>query len=655
MVSGSAAVADTNVQQDGAGDPSVQASLGSGTVQATGNVSLSSTLVATANSQTFGFAVGLVSGSASVANAILTPSVQTVIAGGSVTSSSGGISLQSLYNATPTGAVAGSGLGATAIAQASSGSEFLAGSGASTIATDGGITDASVQGGTLSASGGISLLSSSYASPTATSQGLAGGAIGFGATIATATSSGSTEANMSGSITGGASLSVGSLATESSTSSGQALSGGIVSGNAAQANSYVQQDGANDASAQASLGSGTVLVSGNITVGSQLTALANATATGLALGAVSAAGSVTNAILTPDVQTFITGGSVTSTAGGISLTSLYNANSNGASAGTGLGAIATSQASSGGLLAGSGANSTATDTGITDTNVDGGTLSAAGGITLLASSYASPTAKSTGIAGGAIGVGATIATATANGSTEANMNGTTNGASSLAVTALGTELAVDTSQALSGGLIAGNASQANAYVQQDGANDASVQASLGGGNVLASGNIAVSSDLNAEANATALGTALGALAASGSVTTATLTPLVQSFIAGGSVTSSSGGISLTSLYNANSTAPARARRSERPRIRRPRPAACSPAAAPTQRRPTLGSTSRPSAAGRYPPRAASHWCRVHTRHRRRRRPARPAARSASAPRSPRRRQTVRPRPTWMERSRVPAA
>ena len=375
--------------------------------------------------------------------------------------------------------------------------------------------------------------------------------LGIGASVATATVDGATIANLGGNATSGGSVVVTAAGAELATSDAFAVSGGVVSGSAAVADTNVQQDGANDASVQASLGSGTVLVSGNITVGSRLTALSNPTATGLALGAVSAAGSVTNAILTPDVQTFITGGSVTSTAGGISLTSLYNANTSGASAGTGLGATATSQASSGGLLAGSGANSTATDTGITDTNVEGGTLSAAGDITLLASSYASPTATSTGIAGGAIGVGATIATATANGSTEANMNGTTNGASSLTVTALGTELAVDTSQAQRRShrrqRISGECIRPAGWP-----NDASVQASLGSGTVLASGNIAVSSDLNAEANATALGTALGAIAAAGSVTTATLTPLVQSFIAGGSVTSSSGGISLTSLYNANS-------------------------------------------------------------------------------------------------------
>ena len=162
--------------------------------------------------------------------------------GGSVTATSGAMTLKALYNATETGANNAPGTtpadnSVVALAKASSGG-LVGISGATANAVDRGKADAYVaSGSTLSATGGaVTLLATSYTAPKADAEGFAVGGVGVGATSATATASTSTRARLEGTVTGAGSIGATARANAAPAAAAEGLSGGILlAGTATQA------------------------------------------------------------------------------------------------------------------------------------------------------------------------------------------------------------------------------------------------------------------------------------------------------------------------------------------------------------------------------------------------------------------------------------
>ena len=233
-----------------------------------------------------------------------------------------------------------------------------------------------------------------------------------------------------------------------------------------------------------------MIVTGNITLLSQLGTSAIATAKGKTGGVAAAGASVSNAQVTPVVNTFIAGGSIGSTAGSILLSSYLNVNGSGATIGQGASAIA--GASAGSVIFGQGgATATATDSPSVATTVLGGTLNASSAVNLLANVLNVASANSNGNGSGFVGLGFTKATATDNGTTTALKSGsigsgTAVGASNLSVQAVASDFASSVAQASSGGLGAGQNNNTNSYLNPQ------INAYIAGPTVNVASNIQVS-------------------------------------------------------------------------------------------------------------------------------------------------------------------
>ena len=116
-------------------------------------------------------------------------------------------------------------------------------SGATATAKDIGKVDTYVGGGTLSASGAITLLSVSYSAPHANAEALTVAGAGVGANSANALVWGSTRARMEGGVSSAGSLSVTTIATATPNADAFGVSGGILAAlNAAFAKAEVGHD-----------------------------------------------------------------------------------------------------------------------------------------------------------------------------------------------------------------------------------------------------------------------------------------------------------------------------------------------------------------------------------------------------------------------------
>lgn len=178
----------------------------------------------------------------------------------------------------------------------------------------------------------------------------------------------------------------------------------------------------------------------------------------------------------PSITTAIDGSSITSTAGNIGLASLYNLDTSGNS--TGRGTSAAAFAGSGGSFAGSGADATTESSPRLEARVNGSaTLAAAGNVSLRSQSDNRQTAAAKGQSGGVVGVGASIAKATANGTNTARLDGrveahpaagvvdsTKAGATNVRVRAIGSDRAAAIAEAVVGGVLAIDVNKSTADV-----------------------------------------------------------------------------------------------------------------------------------------------------------------------------------------------
>ncbi len=410
FLAGTVNIAETQV------DPTVQASLGEGNITVTGGVTVSSQLDATLNATAQGISLSEgVGAAASLANATLTPTVETTATGTNVTAGAGGITLQTLYNATPTGQVAGPGLGASATAQAAAGG-LIAGSGALPTATDGAVVSTTASGGTLAATGtgGVTLVSASFADPTATAGGIAGGLAGVGYTSANATEQGSTQANIDDNITGASSLTVTTLGTEDATANAAALSGGLIAGTLNSATATVQDAAPTEPAAQASISSGAIVtVTGNIALSSTSTDTASANVSGINGGAVALGASSATATVTATTQSSIGGGAALDAVGG-NLGDLAQGTET---------ATAGATSSTGGVAAISGTNASSTTQSTVQATVgNNATLAAGGNVTISANNTTSGVqATNNNNTGGAIADGSPTSTTTITNSSQATL------------------------------------------------------------------------------------------------------------------------------------------------------------------------------------------------------------------------------------------
>ncbi|MEY2514639.1 MAG: large repetitive protein, partial [bacterium] len=568
------------VEPGAAGDPSVRAGFGSGTVITTGAVTVLGDLVAHASAPANGITVGAIAAiGAVVSMASVNPRVELVMAGGRVSGAT--ISFTGRLNADDAGApvrtdAAGNALPtALATAEAAGGAVLVSGGGAGATATDGGIVDVHPSGGVLSAIGAVTLLAVSYMLPRATTRAISPApGVSIGAAVQTATANGSTSAVLGASVlptggtgtSGASSVDVTALATMAPHAEGGAF-GGALGGaiNAAVSIATVERNAAGDPSVRAGFGSGVLIVGGPVTVLGDLLAYAEAPANGIVVAGVAAVGAVASvATVNPRVELVMAGGSVSGQT--ISFTGRLNADSGGSPVrvdadGAALPtALATAQAVGGSVLgAGAGAGATAVDGGTVDVNPGGGTLSAAGAVTLRAVSYALPDATTRAIAAGpAASIGVAAQTATADGTTRAVLGTSVSAAGSIDVQAVSTMQAHAEGSAFGGSLNGAiNAVVSTATVGNGESDDEddpdppapSVVAGFGAGVVQSSGPVSVLGRLEAKATAPALGVAGAGILAFGTVvSTAKLIPKVE-LVADGIVSAPT--IDFMGLLNAN--------------------------------------------------------------------------------------------------------
>ena len=524
--------------------PTVQASIDSSSVTAAGNIVLSSNALDYANASTFGNSFGAFAAAGSNSTATIAPQIQTFISGNSVTSTGGGISLSSEYNAKSDGSSAATNsapLGAVAYAEAGSGG-IIAGSGANATATDSASVQTYISGGAPSAQGAISLLAASYSAPSATTTGIAGGAVGVGSSTATATANGATAAYVSTTVRGGASLTVTALNTEAPQTNALAVSGGIISGSGSSATSSAVADGSGDPAATAYLGTGEITVTGAVAVQSTFNLGSYASATGGSYGGVSVGASIASSTTTADVTATVPDGANIN-AGSLSVTA-----TRGLAGGTGTDSShANSDASSGALIGVDASTATASAEGNVTARIGAGVTLPSGAVAVMASDTTGQEADASGFAAGVIGAGASIANATSKVVTSATLgaNPVTDigRTGSLTVQAAGTDYNTANTMAGSGGVVSGNASEGT--TEDTSSVTATITAPASGAETIHSGAVTVDASHISGYLATANSVQASVVGGSGATATATATTPVETDIGANITFLASHGIAIT--------------------------------------------------------------------------------------------------------------
>ena len=307
--------------------PTVSASLG-GTVAADGAIKVEGVLDSYARAQTIAGSYGTVAVGGSVATVTITPTVSASTTGGTITSRDSAINVIARHNRNEDGSnsvdVLGRVLGASVEAQASSGG-LIAASGAYSSAANS--PNVSTSGtGTLAAAGGITFRTLSIAVARSVSEGSAGGLVGVGQTDPTAEASGTVGASFSGNVavddagttatdddTSTTSLTVESDAIYSARARGESASGGLFSGTNDDAMATVRP------TVSASLGAGSIDLTGNLTVDSFLLAEGDGVTKGTSVGGISVGSANSTVTVDPTVSTTIADGAVISAGGTITI------------------------------------------------------------------------------------------------------------------------------------------------------------------------------------------------------------------------------------------------------------------------------------------------------------------------------------------------
>ena len=258
---------------------------------------------------------------------------------------------------------------------------------------------------------------------------------------------------------------------------------------------------------------------------------ANASSSGVALSAGLSVGvSLANAVVAPTINTYIGAGATITAGGSITVETLQNEDINGNPvAGENINgnvidnaATATAQASAGALIgSGTGAQATADDSPNVSAYVDhGATLSAGKNLPIVIAALANNVANANagGIAvGGLLAAGASLATATTNGSTNAYLDGNVIQGGSLTVNAASVHDATATTEATSAGL--GTVTDNDSSATVDPSNTASI---YDGNHVNVTDGVSIQSISNDQANALTTNLQVGAVAIGISTSEATV-------------------------------------------------------------------------------------------------------------------------------------
>ena len=297
-----------------------------------------------------------------------------------------------------------------------------------------------------------------------------------------------------------------------------------------------------------------ITVGGNFSIRTLSEGSATAEARGIAGAIGFAVGvSLAEAVVTPTVRTYIgTGASITA-GGSITVETLHNYDADGQKLDRK--ASATAEASAGALTgvgAGTGASATAEASPNVSAYVDtGATLSAGTGsaITLraLANNVADANARGISVTGlGALAVGATLADATANGSTKAYLDGNVLQGGDLIIEAQSTHNATAESTAVAGGgILSGAGSKATATASP------TLAAYIATGRTVnVSDDVAVTAFGQVNASADALGVSVAkGLAIGVSLAEAVIEPQVNAYIGRDAAVTAGGDITLQALHN----------------------------------------------------------------------------------------------------------
>ena len=395
--------------------------------------------------------------------------------------------------------------------------------------------------GVVTPNGGNVTVSAETTSPlTVTAYGGQIGGACVGAAIASATENGTTQAYINGAMITPANLTISATANNPISATSKAGTVGVVAGTwnmaTATANPTVSAYISNEA----------LNPTGNVSITADAETTPTATVFSLSIGAGAAGQSVSNATDQPVVSAYVGSNANINAGGNINLQGSHDV-------GTGSGARATSESPTVALAGYGGAVPTASSLASVYSYVGtGGTLQAAGTITILSNSnnYSDSEANST--VGTLIGKGQSTSTSSVYGSNSAYVNGTITGTQGLTISSVTSSTGIANGGSVGSGLAGSIGVVSNAAVSP------TTQALVGSGaSVTATGPISILSQSLDGSSATGEGKPNNLLAIGIVQANSTLTPYISAYIGSNASVSTSGSIQIQAVhnYNANSTTP----------------------------------------------------------------------------------------------------
>jgi hypothetical protein len=490
----------TNVS-DALVDPAIRAFVGDVDLFLTGNLDVTASSAANVTADTDGLSGGLGAAGVSVANATLTPEVDAYIQSGANVNAGGNVSIRALHNFDTAGALLRNPdltvRGAYAEADAAGGG-LIDGKGAVPTATNRPDIDSYIGTSAVVRAGQVTAIESRSAHVAAADAYALSIGIGLsvGASLPTADGNGVVRARLDGTVTGGTDLRLTSQSHGDAKAMGEASGGGLINATIPIVEAQVSP------TVEAMIKStATVDVTRDVTVDTISQGEATAKALGLSVGGLAVGTMRSQAEVSPQVSGYI--GNTTVKAGRhVAVTVRHNATLTGPSASND--AEATAETTRGGLVAGQGASPTATASAdVRAYLASGGTIDAAGDVSFIARSGNSAISDANALTIGLVAVGASQADATANGVTKAYVDGKIARGVNLSIQADSLDHADTTADASGGGLVAVNVPRSNSTVHSV------TQALLGNGSNVADAKVSGSVEILADATAYADSLGLG--------------------------------------------------------------------------------------------------------------------------------------------------
>ncbi|MBC8508279.1 MAG: hypothetical protein H8D34_25770, partial [Chloroflexi bacterium] len=436
----------------------------------TGTVNINTYSEGNAAADAKAITIGLVAAiGTSLADAEVKPNIETKIgSGATVTTTGGGIHLRSLHNFTTGGAIIQNGAGkpnGAYVEGVASGGGILGGNGVDINAVSSPAIDTFADG-TLSASGAISLTSRSSQKAYAEAESASGGVLAIGVVLVDANANGTIKTHIDGNITSGTTVTLETyVVADAESPENNAPTGGLIAANGVDADTHADPTIKTYIDGSSSLTglSGTVSLTSR-SEGAAFTSAETGIGGGIALGNI-----LTDAYVNPNIESYIGASAVVSTGGGITVASYHNY-WNGAVINKR--AYAYAEASGGGVIGVNISHSYSEAKANIKSYADtGSVLDAGGDIKIEAIAHNKTYADSDGVAGGALGVGESKATALSEGLTQAYLNGnvrdkdvvTNPGARNVTINASTFDDAQAMTVATAGGIVAGSGSYAPAH------------------------------------------------------------------------------------------------------------------------------------------------------------------------------------------------